>query len=329
MICKGPFTSVLRLALALLLIVCWGVSLIYRFKKKGIKAVLVSIVTVLLIAYLGLAVILYFMQSRFLYQPMRQVPYTPADLGLAFEKVVLTTQDGLKLTGWFIPARKPVHGARDPGHEMTILFCHGNGGNMAHRLDSINIFQDLGLNCFIFDYRGYGASQGKPDEQGTYLDAAAAYHWLLQQKKIPPQKIIFFGRSLGGSIAANLAASVKAAGLVVESAFTSYADIGKKFYPYMPVRFFASFNYDTVDFIKQVHCPVMLIYSRDDEIMPFEFGLRLYEAANEPKEFVEIYGSHNDSFLNSGESYRHAWTDWLKFLKEYKPQAKPVLRRIP
>ena len=300
---------------------------------------LMSIVTVLLIAYLGLAVILYFMQSKFLYQPMREVPYTPADLGLAFEKVVLTTQDGLKLTAWFIPAPledQTEAASPQPGEtgsagqaELTVLFCHGNGGNMAHRLDSINIFQDLGLNCFIFDYRGYGASQGKPNEQGTYLDAAAAYDWLTQQKKIPPQNIILFGRSLGGSIAANLAAGVKAAGLVVESTFTSYADIGKKFYPYMPVRFFASFSYDTVDFIKQVHCPVMLIYSRNDEIIPFEFGLRLYEAANEPKEFVEIFGSHNDAFLNSGENYRHAWDQWLQFLKEHKHQAKPVLRRIP
>jgi len=309
----------LKFALWALLIVCGSLSLIYRFRRGGIKQMLISIIVLLLIAYWGLGLTLYFMQSRFLYEPVREVPYTPGELGLAFEKVVFTTDDGLKLTGWYVSAEQA---------RFTILFCHGNGGNMAHRLDSINIFHDLGLNCFIFDYRGYGASQGKPTEQGTYLDAAAAYKWLTHHKKIPPQNIIIFGRSLGGSIAANLAANVKAKALVIESSFTSYVDIGRKFYPYMPVRLFATYSYRTIDYIRKVYYPVMIIHSRNDDVIPFEFGLELHEAANEPKEFVEIFGSHNDGFLYSGENYKNAWTQWLKFLKDYKPQAKPVLRRI-
>ena len=192
---------------------------------------------------------------------------------------------------------------------------------MMHCLDSINIFYNLGLSCFIFDYRGYGHSQGKASEEGTYLDVEAAYKWLTKEKKIPPDNIIVFGRSLGGSIAAYLASKVEVRALIVESTFTSYADIGKKFYPYMPVRWFARFSYRTIDYIKDVHCPVMLIYSRNDEVVPFEFGLELYESANEPKEFVEIFGSHNDGFLVSSEIYKDAWVKWLKFLKEYNSKS--------
>ncbi len=275
-------------------------------------SMLIYIAGVLFIAYLGWAVMLYIMQPKFLYGPVREVAYTPGELGLVFEDAAFKSSDGLRLSGWYMPVESS---------EFTVLFCHGNGGNIAHRLDSINIFHDLGLNCFIFDYRGYGNSEGAPGEEGTYLDAGAAYKWLREEKKISPDNIIIFGRSLGGSIAAQLASKVKARALVVESAFTSYADIGKKFYPYMPVRWFARFSYRTIDYIKNVDCPVMLIYSRNDDIVPFEFGPELYEAANEPKEFVEILGSHNDGFLVSGEIYKKAWTKWLKFLKEYKGQS--------
>jgi len=273
---------------------------------------LLSVTVVLFIAYLGLGVILYLMQSVFLYSPTREITYTPGDLGLDFESVVFKTSDGLRLTGWYVPAENS---------KLTILFCHGNGGNMMHCLDSINIFSNLGLNCFIFDYRGYGNSEGKPTEEGTYLDTAAAYKWLTEEKKVSPDDIVVFGRSLGGTIAAQLASKAEVLALIIESSFTSYVDIGRKFYPYMPVRWFASFSYRTIDYIKEVHCPVMIIHSRNDEIVPFEFGLELYEAANEPKELIEIFGSHNDGFLVSSEIYKSAWVKWLKFLKEYKSES--------
>jgi fermentation-respiration switch protein FrsA (DUF1100 family) len=245
-----------------------------------------------------------------LYYPVRELPYTPAELGLDFEDVFFRTGDRLQLHGWYIPA---------PNSEWTILFCNTNGGNMMHQLDSINIFHNLGLSCFIFDYRGYGSSQGRPSEHGTYFDVGAAYRWLTKKKGIKPENIIVFGRSLGGSIAAYLASKVKVRGLVIESAFTSYVDIGKKFYPYMPVRWFAKFKYPTIDYIWKVRCPVLVIHSRDDEIVPFEFGLELYEAANDPKEFVELFGGHNDAFLISSDTYKKGWMKWLKFLKESSP----------
>jgi len=275
-------------------------------------SMLISIAVVLFIAYSVLGWTLYFMQPTFLYGPVREVLYTPGELGMDFESVVFKSGDGLQLSGWYIPAKNS---------KFTMLFCHGNGGNIMHRLDSISIFCNLGLDCFIFDYRGYGSSEGKADEEGTYLDVMAAYKWLREEKKISADNIIVFGRSLGGSIAAQLASKVKVEALIIESAFTSYVDIGKKFYPYMPVRWFARFGYRTIDYVKDINCPVMIIHSRGDEIIPFEFGLELYKIANEPKEFVEIFGSHNDGFLVSSEIYKGAWMKWLSFLSEYKSQA--------
>ena len=268
---------------------------------------LIYLGAVLFAAYWGWGTILYWMQPKFLYKPVKDVTYTPEELSLDYEDVVFKTDDGLELNGWYVPSK---------GSEFTVLLCHGNGGNITHRLDSINMLHDLGLSCFVFDYRGYGNSQGKPSEEGTYIDARAAYKWLTRKKKAHADHVIVFGRSLGGAVAARLATKVKPRALVLESSFTSYVDMGRKFYPYMPVRWFARFAYRTIDYVRQIHCPVLMIHSRYDEIVPFEFGLELYEAANEPKEMVEISGGHNDAFLISGETYKSAWTKWLKFLTD-------------
>lgn len=267
---------------------------------------LLSIITLLLIGYSVLAWTLFFMQPRLTFQPSHDVPYNPGDIGLEYEKVRLRTPDDETLCAWYIPAKNAA---------FTLLFCHGNGGNITHRLDSINIFNALALNCLIFDYRGYGDSSGKPTEKGVYIDAQTAYQWLIDEKKLSPEDIIIFGRSLGGCIAAHLAGNVEANGLIMESCFTSYADIGHNYYPYMPVRLFARYSFSSVDYIKKVHCPVLFIHSRSDDIVPFELGRRLYAAANEPKEFFEISGNHNEGFLDSGLVYRQGLENWLRTLK--------------
>jgi len=281
---------------------------------------LLSIITLLLIAYLGLGLVLYVRQPALIFSPTKNVPYNPAEIGLEYEKVQLRTPDHLVLSGWYIPAKDA---------QFTLLLCHGNGGNIAYTLDSINIFNELGLNCFVFDYRGYGGSQGEPTEEGTYIDAQTAYEWLIKEKKLSPENIIIFGWSIGGSIAAHLASNVETKGLIIESSFTSYADIGQKFYPYMPVKLFARYSYKTSNYLKKVDCPVLIIHSRNDEIIPFELGLRLYEeAAKEPKEFLEIFGGHNDGFLYSGQIYREGLSNWMKFLKNYQRQAAAKIKLI-
>lgn len=258
--------------------------------------------------YVGWGLVLLCLQPKLLYRPVRDVSFTPADLDLEYEDVTFRASDGVALNGWYVPAAKS---------RLTILFCHGNGGNIMHRLDSVNLFHSLGLGCFIFDYRGYGKSEGRPTEIGTYRDVQAAYEWLTQTKRVPPEQIVLFGRSLGASVASYQAGQAEARALVIESAFTSYPDIGAKFYPYMPVRPFARFKYNTLAHLSQVRCPVLVMHSRDDELVPFEFGARLFEAAAEPKQFVEIFGGHNDGFLLSGDLYKDAWVKWIDFLKSY------------
>jgi hypothetical protein len=257
--------------------------------------------------YGGFGVILFLFQSKLLYCPVRKISYFPEELGLKYEDVTITTSDNVKINGWYVSAVNA---------SSTVLFCHGNGGNIMHRLDSVQFFNSLGLNCLVFDYRGYGRSEGKPTEEGTYLDARAAYEWLRDEKGVEPAELIIFGRSLGGSVAAELATKVEASSLVVESAFTSCYAMAKKYYWYMPVKWFLRYRYNTLEYIKNVACPVMVIHSPDDELVPFEFGRQLYAAANEPKKFIEISGGHNDGFLTSGQTYTDAWLGWLKFLQE-------------
>ena len=181
---------------------------------------------------------------------------------------------------------------------------------MSHRLDTINILNGLRINVLIFDYRGYGASSGKPTEEGTYEDARTIYKWLIDNKS-DYGKVVVWGRSLGCAIAAKLAGEEEVSGLVLESGFTSITAMGQKFYPYMPVKWFSKFNYSTVDHLKNVKCPVLVVHSRDDEVVPFDLGNKLFEAAGEPKEFLEIIGGHNDGFLVSNNIYIDGVAGWL------------------
>jgi fermentation-respiration switch protein FrsA (DUF1100 family) len=264
--------------------------------------------------YAGWGVVLLLLQPRLLYHPVREISLTPADLSRAYDQVQFHGADGIRLTGWHVPARDS---------PFTILLCHGNGGNISHLFDSIDLFQGLGLSCFVFDYRGYGRSAGRPTEAGTYLDAQAAYDWLTGEKGVPPDRIVLLGRSLGGSIAAHLAARVPCRALVLEGAFTSYVDMAARLFPYLPVRLFRRFlfRYDTLASLRAVRCPVLVIHSRDDELVPFEFGLRLFEAAPEPKRFLEISGGHNEGFLLSGDTYRQAWRHWPGLAESRRPSS--------
>ncbi len=241
-------------------------------------------------------ILLYFsiFQARLIYYPSREMTANPDDIGLEYEDVFFRSADDLILHGWFVPA------GRD---KKTLIFCHGNAGNISGRLESLAIFHRLGLNVFMFDYRGYGKSGGKAGEEGTYLDAEAAWKYLLTERNIKANDIIIFGRSLGGAVASHLAQKHNPGALIVESAFTSIKDIGAEMYPYLPVKLLSRFSYDTKEYIRRVSCPVLIIHSRDDEMMPFRHGQSLFEIAEKPKEFLKIAGSHNDGFIVSGEHY--------------------------
>ena len=258
---------------------------------------LLSAVSVFALGYAALAGALFFYQPNLLYfpgMPSREIVATPADTGLDFEPLTLATRDGEQLDAWFVPADS----ARG-----VLVFCHGNAGNIAHRLDSIRLFHDLGLSVLIFDYRGYGRSSGRPTEQGTYRDVDAARDYLVGPRGIPPNRIILFGRSLGAAIAADLASRQNAAGVILESAFTSVPDIAATLYPWLPVRWMSRYQYNTQKKLADIHSPVLIVHSRDDEIIPYANGERLFAAARDSKQFLELRGGHNDGFMVSGKDY--------------------------
>jgi len=264
-----------------------------------------SLIFILVTAWVGLCLLLYLLQPKFVYFPYSTLEATPKDAGLVYEDVTLTIKDNQKINGWFVP---------HPSPRATLLFLHGNGGNISHRLEKLSIYNQLGLAVFIIDYRGYGSSTGKPSEQGTYLDAEAAWNYLTKDKAIPGNNIIIYGESLGGGVAVWLASQYQSKALIVESAFTSIADVGGHYYPYLPVKLLARIKYPSDERIKAVQCPVLFIHSPFDDIVPYKFGRQLFELANEPKSFLDIAGDHNGGFSQSGEIYINGLD---KFLTTY------------
>lgn len=272
---------------------------------KGLLMTAVWIAAIVVGVYVIFAGYLFVFQSSYVYYPERALTADPGDIGLSFENVLLETEDGLSLSGWFIPK------ADSRG---VLLFCHGNAGNIGHRLDSIQLFHRLGLEVFIFDYRGYGESEGRPTESGTYEDAEAAWWYLVEERQVDQDKIIVFGRSLGGAVASWLASKHVPGALILESTFTSLPDIAAKLYPYLPVRLMLRFKYDTAEYLGEVNCPTLIVHSREDEIMPFIHGQRLFDIASEPKRFLELTGTHNEGFITSGTEYEEGLD---MFIREY------------
>jgi pimeloyl-ACP methyl ester carboxylesterase len=247
--------------------------------------------------YAALSLYVYFKQSDLIFYPDfpgRNLVSTPQDIGLTYEDIRFETEDNIRLHGWFIP--------RDNA-KATLLFFHGNAGNISHRLESIDIFHRLGLNVFIFDYRGYGQSDGKISEKGTYRDAEAAWKYLTQSRGIAAEDIIIFGRSLGASIGSWLAAKHTPAALIVESGFSSVASMGQRLYPFLPVRWLTRLKYNTKKYVGNISCPVLVAHSRHDEIIPYVESREIFDAASEPKQFLEMSGGHNDGFIVTGSAY--------------------------
>lgn len=267
-------------------------------RPAGGRFIVVRLIVTLAGAYGLLLLLAYLLQPRLLFLPGvpgREVETTPARIGLLFRDVELKTSDGETLHGWWLP------------HEdsrATVLFLHGNAGNISHRLDSLQIFHELGVDVLIIDYRGYGRSSGKPSEAGLYRDASAAWDWLTGDRGIAGEDIIVFGRSLGAAVASELATRVDAAGLVVESAFTSVPDIGAELYWWLPVRWLSRLDFDTARYLARTELPVLVVHSTEDEIIPFPHGRRLYEMAGDRAALLELQGGHNTGFLESGQRYR-------------------------
>jgi uncharacterized protein len=222
--------------------------------------------------------------STLLYFPDRQIRAVPEEVGLSARWAFFEAQDRVRLSAWYVP-KEDAHG--------VILFFHGNGGNISHYIQSLAIFNRLGYSSFILDYRGYGRSAGSPSEKGTYLDAEASWQYLVRNLDIPPDGIVVWGRSLGGSIAAWLAQKHMPRMLVLESTFTSLSDVAANLYPWAPTMLFFGDMYSTETFLQEVRCPVLVLHSPDDDMVPYAQALRLFERARQPKRLVSIGGQHN------------------------------------
>jgi fermentation-respiration switch protein FrsA (DUF1100 family) len=263
--------------------------------------VLLSLLTGLALIYVALGLALYVFQGSMVFLadlPGRTLDASPADIGLGYEDVRIDTADGEHLHGWYIPA---------PDARGVLLFFHGNAGNISHRLESILIFSRLRLDVLIVDYRGYGQSTGRPSEPGTYHDAQAAWDYLVRDRRVAPDNIVIFGRSLGGAVGAWLAARLPSeeqpAAIIIESSFTSGADMARRLYPVYPSRLLTRLKYPVIKYAAQLQCPVLVVHSRDDEIIPFAMGRAIYDAVGQPKDFIELRGDHNAGFWISREHY--------------------------
>ena len=269
---------------------------------------LISLLSIAASIFVLLSLALYFLQDKMVFlanMPGRALTASPGDMGLEYENVSLATRDGERLHGWYVPA---------VNSRGVVLFFHGNAGNISHRLDSIGIFHQLGLDTLIIDYRGYGQSTGKASEKGTYLDAQAAWNYLVDEREIPAKEIIIFGRSLGGAVGAWLGVQHTPAAMIIESSFTSGVDMARRLYPFLPAGLITRLRYPVVEYASRLACPVLVVHSRDDEIIPFAMGQSIYAAVKQRKSFLELRGDHNNGFFISRHDYIAGLDDFVEFV---------------
>jgi hypothetical protein len=237
------------------------------------------------------------LNNHVVFAPLREWETTPADYNLPYEDVTFLSADGVRLSAWHVPATDAVG---------TVLFCHGNAGNISHRIETITVLHQLGMNVLVFDYRGYGKSEGRPTEEGTYRDAEAAWAYLVETRREKPERIVIHGRSLGGAVAAHLARDRTAAGLIVESSFYDITELGAEMFWWLPVRWLSRMKYRTAEYVRGARCPVLVIHSRDDDMIAPHHGQNIFDAAPQPKRLLEIHGDHNSAFLDSADIYNPA-----------------------
>lgn len=258
---------------------------------------------VLLAAAIGFYGWLRWFERRNVYQPTARLEATGDEIGFPRQDVWLTTADGVRLHGWYFPGKASTN-------DHAFLLCHGNGGNISHRLEQYDALLRLGVAVLAFDYRGYGQSAGSANEAGTYRDAEAGFDWLIA-RGYPANRIIAHGESLGGGVATELATRRPAGGLVLQSTFTSVTDLGAEFFPWLPVRTLGTIQYATRSKLGRIRVPVLVMHSRADTIIPFHHGEQNFAGANEPKLFHELQGDHNETLETDQEAFRNGVQTFL------------------
>lgn len=241
-----------------------------------------------------------YLERRSIFYPMRQIETTPDIIGLDYEDIYFNAEDGIRLNGWLV---------KNPQATSTLIFFHGNAGNISHRLDKLAFFHQLGLNTFIVDYRGYGRSEGKPSEEGIYKDGRAAYDYLLSRTDLGGKKIAY-GESLGSTVAIDLGLHRQLDAVIVDSAFSSAKGMAKVIFPLIP-SFLLRSKFDSSAKVKDITVPKLFIHSINDEIVPFLLGEELFKSASYPKDFLAITGGHNTGFMESKDLMKESLRDFL------------------
>ena len=266
-------------------------------KKTTFVSITIAMVFLVLLFILRERVLL---DKYFVYFPDPNLAHTPSNIGLDYEDVYFTTKDGYKLHGWFIPGK----------NDFTFVWFHGNAGNIGDRLDYIELLHhNVGAGILIFDYRGYGLSDGAPSEPGLHLDGQAAIEFLTAHyyPESSPENIILLGRSLGSAVAIKLASLYEVRALVIEAPFPSISNLAKHNHPYLPEAFFNRMfkaRYDSRLAMESLRVPLMVIHGRQDSVVPIKMGRELYESANVPKYFYSVDGAdHNDTYIVAGVDY--------------------------
>ena len=265
-----------------------------------------KILLIVIFIVIAFRVFFILLEQKGLYHPYKEIPETPKNLGITFEEFNFKTTDGQLLTGWFVPTKDA---------KVTVLYCHGNAGNIYHRLHKVKFFHEMGVNFFIFDYRGYGKSTGTPTEKGLYKDAQAAYDYLVSRNDVNKNKIVVYGKSLGGPVAADLCVNRQASALMLEGSFASVALRAQQLYPFLPMKFLIAQKYDTMAKVKNLRIPKLIAHGRQDEVISFRHGEVLFAAAAEPKQFLPFDGGHNDDVYVTSSAYKD---ELLKFLRRNK-----------
>jgi fermentation-respiration switch protein FrsA (DUF1100 family) len=250
---------------------------------------------------LALAVVVSFylfypkVEDFFVFFPQKKFDFVPEGFRLTYRDVYFDTEDGKSLHGWFFPL---------PQGGPVILYCHGNAGNISHRLDQVSRLLGKNLQVFMFDYRGYGRSVGSPSEKGIYADGVAAYDYLVAKEGLSPDNIVLYGHSLGAAVVVEVALRRKVKSLILESAFTSTREMAKTMFLFWFFSPFVPVHYNSVEKLPRIQVPVLIMHGEADEIVPFSLGERLYGAARAPKFFFPLKGAgHNDTYLVGGDAY--------------------------
>ena len=266
------------------------------------KKVLPGTILVIALILLGVNVFVYLQQPRMVFFPLKEIEQTPDQWGLRYEQVTLKSTHGNRISGWYIPAEHA---------DRALLFFHGNGGNISHRRESIEIFHHLGLNVLIIDYQGYGKSEGTPGEQAMYDDGRAAFDYLVNERKFKKENIVVFGRSLGGAVAARITAEKQPGAAILESTFASVPDVASYYFPVMSKIIISRYRFNSMAQVRKIHCPLLVLHSKQDDVIPYMSGVKLYNAANNPRTFVEMAGDHNSGFMQSQPAYEEVLASFL------------------